>query len=186
MRRRLTGSPKVHPSSSEWRTVLYLSIDMPVAPNTPNPHKYTNGDVCTLPFSYTLSALPTLLRDSADSTMAKYYSIPQSTSLPYPTLPIRLPNFAMYLHAALSESRKAMNDSSSGTRRLAKMVDGFYPADPSSVEGLGPEMTAPIRVGGLFKRAFGRNQKNSTTNSARGGNADTYEFITPFRMDEWG
>ncbi len=161
---------------------------MPIVPNTLNPHKYTNGDVCTLPFSYTLSPLPTLLRDSADSAMAKYYSIPQSSSLPYPTLPIRLPNFAMYLHAALSESRRAMNDSSSGLRRLAKMVDGFYPADLSNAEGLGPETMAPdrIRVGGLFKRAFGRNQKNSTTNTARGGNADTFEFITPFRMDEWG
>ena len=92
----------------------------------------------------------------------------------------------MYLQSALEDSRRTINDSSSGLRRLAKMVDGFYPAEDHDL-GPGPEAVAPdrLRVGGLFKKAFGRGDKNAMKNG-RGGNADTYEFITPFRLDECG
>lgn len=178
---------KVHHSSTDWRTILYLTIDHPVPPAAPNAFKYNNGDVNTLPWSYTLSSLPALLRDGADSPLAKSYTVPLSPSTPYPSLPINLPNLAMYLHAALEDSRRAMNDSSSGLRKLAKMVDGYYPNDHDAIAVLGPEAGGErSRIGpGFIKKVFGKGGKK-TQDKGRGGNADTYEFITPFRLDGYG
>lgn len=164
--------------------VLYLTIDHPVPPNAPNAWKYTNGDVSTLPWSYTLSGLPTLLRDGADSEMATYYTIPATTRTPHPTLPITFPNMAMYLQSALEDSRRAMNDSSSGLRKLAKYVDTYYANDH---EVVGVEDETEVRRsfgGGLFKKVIKRGNKQSKGN--RGGNEEVYEFVTPFVPDEWG
>lgn len=153
-------------------------------PQTPNAFKYINGDVSTLPFSYTMTPLPTLLRDGSDSHLAKWYSVPATIATPYPILPITLPNYALYLQAVLRDSRRAMNDSSSGLRKLAKVVDMIYPPTSEHMEGLGPEASAPERhrMGNFFRRALGRGDRNS---GQRGGNDDSYEFITPFRIDEY-
>ncbi|KAA1466309.1 hypothetical protein DENSPDRAFT_790836 [Dentipellis sp. KUC8613] len=173
---------KVHHSSAEWRTILYLTIEYPVPPSHPNYHKYTNGDVSTLPYSYALSSLPATLRDGADSSMAKYYTIPQTSSTPLPSLPIDLPSMAMYLASALEDSRRALNDSSSGLRKLAKMVDQFYPDNNPSGElgGDSTERLATRRFLGRFVRRGNKSKDN------RGGNADRYELVTPFVPDEWG
>ncbi|KAH8118382.1 hypothetical protein DFH11DRAFT_1567050 [Phellopilus nigrolimitatus] len=122
---------------------------------------------------------------AGDSDLSKCFTIPATNSMPYPTLPMALPDFAMYLHAVLEDSRRAAHDTSGGLRRLAKMVDSFYPATNIDMEGLGPEAVGPDRrgVGGFFRRALGRTEKNNQ--GQRGGNADTYEFITPFRIDEY-
>ncbi|TDL29410.1 hypothetical protein BD410DRAFT_709722 [Rickenella mellea] len=176
---------RVHHSSMEWRCILYLSIEYPIPPNTPNQFKYTNGDVSTLPWSYTLLPLPELLCDGPDSHMAKYYNIPVTTTTPLPSVPINLPNLAMYLQSALDDSRRALNDSSSGLRKLAKMVDGFYPADqPISVLGADDFGDRSLLRRGV-KKVFGKANK-STNARGRGGNADTYELVTPFRLDDWG
>ncbi|EIN10301.1 hypothetical protein PUNSTDRAFT_99721 [Punctularia strigosozonata HHB-11173 SS5] len=164
---------KVHPASPDWRTILYLTIDHDVPPSTPNAWRFTNGDVGTLPFSYTLSTVPALLRDSPDAPLAKWYAVPATQRLPYPTLPIEFPDLALYLHAALQESRKAIHDSSSGMRRLARMVDDFYPKE-KEVDDLSPKKP-------FFRRLIGRGR-----NKEGGRNQDTYELVTPFIASEWG
>ncbi|KAF8897684.1 hypothetical protein BD779DRAFT_1432134 [Infundibulicybe gibba] len=171
---------KPHHGSLDWRAVLWFTVDHPVPLALPGATKFTNGDVNVLPWSYTLSALPTLLRDGGvDTAVSKIYSIPATDSMPYPALPITFPNLAMYLQAALEDSRRFANDSSSGMRKLARMVETCYPMDVSS------EPQERGSVGGLFKRVIGRGNKNAKK-SRGGGNADTYELVTPFVLDEWG
>ncbi|KAI6134985.1 hypothetical protein EV401DRAFT_1845067 [Pisolithus croceorrhizus] len=170
---------RVHHSSSDWRTVLYFTTDMPVAPSVHNSHKYTSGDVGVLPFSYTLSPLPTLLRDGAESSMAKYYVIPSTPTTPYPTLPINFPNLAMYLQAAVEDSRRAAIDGSGGMRKLAQFIDSCYPSDTDAAVFDGE---APKRgVGGMLKRVMGRSKGKGSR-----GNEEIYDLVTPFVADEWG
>ena len=173
---------QVHHSASDWRVVLYFTIDYPVATNAPHTWKYTNGDVSTLPWSYTLSTLPTLLRDGADSELSTYYSIPSTSSTPYPTLPINFPNLAMYLQAALEDSRKAIHDSSSGLRKLAKCVDGYY-ANYRDAENVDDAENG--RRSNFFKKVIARVPGNKQK-GGRGRNEEVYEFVTPFVPDEWG
>ncbi|THV08388.1 hypothetical protein K435DRAFT_814823 [Dendrothele bispora CBS 962.96] len=164
-----------HHTSPEWRTVVWFTIDHPVPTNKPVPRKYLNGDVDALPYSYTLGgSLPALLRDSADTAISKTYTIPSTENLPYPVLPISFPNLALYLTAALEEARRYMNDSSSGIRKLAKMIDTCYPGE-----------APPPSSSGRLRNLFGRGNKNNK-NKGRGGNEDTYELVTPFVPDEWG
>jgi hypothetical protein len=172
---------RTHHQSSDWKTVLWLTIDHPVPASLPGAFKFTNGDVNVLPFSYTLSNVPALLRDGAESHMSKAYTVPSTPNIPFPTLPLSFPNLAMYLQAVLDESRRCMNDSSSGIRKLAKMMDTCYPQSPQEGSLYPPE--APNGVGGLLKRVIGRGRNNKKT---RGTNEDTFEFITPFVPDEWG
>ncbi|TFK55893.1 hypothetical protein OE88DRAFT_1731528 [Heliocybe sulcata] len=170
---------RVHHRSTEWRTILYLTLDYPVPQTQAGGWKYVNGDVNTLPYSYTLSSLPALLRDGADSSMAKSYTIPLAPMTPFPTLPITLPNMALYLQSALDESRKAMSDSSSGMRKLAQLVDSCYPEEMTVYE----ESDMPERKGVKYRlrKVFGKKESRE-----RGGNEDVYELITPFVLDEQG
>lgn len=166
---------KVHRASPDWRTVIYLTIDYPPPPD----HRYTNGDVNVLPYSYNLSALPTLLSDGPESHVSKYYTIPATSRTPLPKLPITMPSMAMYLASALDDSRRALSDTSSGVRRLAKMVDQFYPNESAPAAG---EEEVRRRGGrALIGRLMGR-----TSKPQRGRNADVYDLVTPFVPDEWG
>jgi len=162
-------------TSSQWRTILYFTLDYP-SPRSGDARQNVN----TLPYSYSLSSIPTLLRDSSDTPVSKTFTIPASDAVPYPTLPITFPNLAMYLQAALEESRRYLNDSSSGNRKLAKMVQACYPSRTDDVLPDAPERSS---VGGLLKRVIGRNTNKSTRT---GGNEDTYELVTPFVPGEWG
>ncbi|KAF9006497.1 hypothetical protein BDQ17DRAFT_287530 [Cyathus striatus] len=172
---------KPHHTSSEWRTILWFTIDHPISPDMSNAYKYHGHSINSLPWSYTLSKTPDLLQDAADTALSKVYVIPATDAVPYPMLPITLPNLAIYLQAALDDSRKYVNDSSSGLRKLAKMVQMCYPTNNSDQI---PEPTERTGMGGLFKRVMGRNNKANKT--GRGGNEDTYELVTPFVPDEWG
>ncbi|KAF9268129.1 hypothetical protein L218DRAFT_854001 [Marasmius fiardii PR-910] len=167
-----------HHGSNDWRTVIWLTIDHPVPPG-PQTRKYTNNDVDMLPFSYTLSPIPPLLQNNADTPVSKVFTVPSTDNKPYPILPISFPNLALYLQAALEESRRYMSDSSSGFRKLTKMIQLCYPSfyEPDS-SGEGGS------VGKLFKK-FGRGNKNGRKGH-RGGNEETYELVTPFVADEWG
>ncbi|KAI9466915.1 hypothetical protein BJY52DRAFT_28669 [Lactarius psammicola] len=166
---------KVHRSSPDWRTVIYLTIDYPPPPDP----RFTNGDVNVLPYSYNLSALPTLLSDGPESHVSKYYTIPATSRTPLPKLPITMPSMAMYLASALDDSRRALSDTSSGVRRLAKMVDQFYPNESTPAGG---EEEVRRRGGrALIGRLMGR-----TSKPPRGRNADVYDLVTPFVPDEWG
>ncbi|KAJ7044501.1 hypothetical protein C8F04DRAFT_941351 [Mycena alexandri] len=173
---------RMHQSSSDWRALLWFTIDHPVPASLPGARKYTNNDVDVLPWSYTLSSIPALLRDSSDTLLSKCYTIPSSAAVPFPALPITFPNMAMYLQAALEESRKYVNDSSSGMRRLAKMVETCYPVESNGEEG------ERSRVGGLFKKVIGRAGVRKDKSKKKGGglNEDTYELVTPFVLDDWG
>ncbi|KAJ7178985.1 hypothetical protein C8R46DRAFT_1072091 [Mycena filopes] len=156
---------------SDWRALLWFTIDHPVPNSLPGARKYTNSDVDVLPWSYTLSSLPALLRDSSDTLFA---------AVPFPALPITFPNMAMYLQAALEESRKYVNDSSSGMRKLAKMVETCYPVESNGADG------ERSRVGGLFKKVIGRAGVRKDKSKKGGLNEDTYELVTPFVLDDWG
>ncbi|KAH9853599.1 hypothetical protein C2E23DRAFT_728625 [Lenzites betulinus] len=168
---------KVHQSSSDWDTVLYMSIDHPVPPNAPTGWKYRNGDTNSLPWSYTLSQVPPFLRDGADAPLSKFYTIPCTNDMPYPTLPISFPNLATYLASALENSRDAMHDSSSSVRRLAKCIDQFYPNDRVGLDD------APERAG---MRQRLKNLVGIGSKPQRDRNAEMYELVTPFVPDEYG
>ncbi|KII95253.1 hypothetical protein PLICRDRAFT_98028 [Plicaturopsis crispa FD-325 SS-3] len=181
---------KVHHASAEWRTLIWLTIDVPPHPGKDVTYtvsgevlqrKYNAGDVSSLPYSYTLSTVPALLRDNPESALSKYYVIPSTTQLPYPTLPITFPDYAVYLQAALRESRKALHDSTSGMRRLARMVETCYPSEAESPDD--DDEGKRRKMGVLFKRVIGRGNRPSRE---RFGNEDTYEMVTPFVINEWG
>ena len=165
---------QVHHASTEWRTVIYLTIDYPPPPD----YRHTNVDVNVLPYSYNLSALPALLSGGPESQVSKYYTIPATPKTPFPKLPITMPSMAMYLASALEDSRRALGDASSGLRRLAKMVDQFYPDEPGPIV-IDEEGRRRGRT--LIGRLMGR-----TLKPQRGRNADVYELVTPFVPDEWG
>jgi hypothetical protein len=93
-----------------------------------------------------------------------------------------MPSMAMYLASALEDSRRALGDTSSGHRRLAKMVDQFYPNERGSVEAEAGDEEVRRRGGrALIGRLIGR-----TSRPVRGRNADVYDLVTPFVPDEWG
>ncbi|KAF8195717.1 hypothetical protein K438DRAFT_1906380 [Mycena galopus ATCC 62051] len=173
---------RTHHTSPDWRAVLWFTIDHPVPPHMPNARKYINGDPDVLPWSYALSSLPALLRDGSDTPLSKFFTIPASAAVPFPSLPISFPNMMAYLQAALDESRKYMNDSSSGMRKLAKMVEMCYPqtVEPGEDEDKGRS------VGGLIKKVIGRGGRKDRTKKDKRGNDDTYELVTPFVLDDWG
>jgi hypothetical protein len=170
-------SAQVHQASTDWRTVIYLTIDYPPPPE----HRHTNADVNVLPYSYNLSSLPALLSNGPESPVSKYYTIPATAKTPLPKLPIKMDSMANYLASALDDSRRAPSDASSGLRRLAKMVDQFYPEEHGStaIDEDGR------RKGGraLIGRLMGRSVK---AQRGRGLNADVYDLVTPFVPDEWG
>ncbi|KAG6821578.1 hypothetical protein H0H93_000087 [Arthromyces matolae] len=159
---------KPHQNSPGWRTVFYFTIDYP-SPLSQTRHRSVND----LPYSYTLTSIPTLLRDAAETPISKIYTIPATGMVPYPTLPITFPELALYLQAALDESRRYINDSHSDFRKLAKMMTTCYPDEDVYAES--------SERRGLFKRVMGR-----STKPTRGGNEDTYQLVTPFVPDEWG
>ncbi|PIL37047.1 hypothetical protein GSI_00739 [Ganoderma sinense ZZ0214-1] len=167
---------KVHHASTDWHTVLYMTIDHPVPANAPSAFKYRSHDTNTLPFSYTLSQLPAFLRDGSDAALSKFYTIPVSSEAPLPALPISFPNLATYLASALEHSRSAMHDSSSGVRRLAKLIDHFYPNDRVALDDAPERMGMRRRLKNLV--GMGRPQRDR--------NAEMYELVTPFVPDEHG
>ena len=174
----ISTSQQPHQSSIDWRIVVWFTIDHPVPPLVPNARKYTNGDVDVLPWSYSLSSLPAPLRDGPDTPVSKTYTVPAIDGIPYPPLPITFPNLAMYLNAVLETSRRYMNDSSSGVRKLAKIMDMCYPTAPDPTEPSSSERG----VGRLLKKVVGRNNRNRR--STRGNDA-TYELVTPFVVDQY-
>lgn len=169
---------KPHHMSHEWRTILWFTIDHPVPPNIPNASKYSCTNVNNLPFSYTLSSVPAMLRDASDTVLSKTYTIPASASVPYPSLPITFPNLALYLQAALDDSRQ--QNESNPLRKLAKMVQTCYPNDLTPQGTEEPENSRG--VSGLFKKVMGRGGKKGKRG---GGNEDTYDLVTPFVPDEY-
>nr|GAT59959.1 predicted protein [Mycena chlorophos] len=183
---------RLHAATNDWRTILWFTIDHPVPPSMPNSRKYTSGDVEVLPWSYTLSSLPALLRDSSDTLLSKCYIIPSTTSVPFPSLPISFPNMALYLQAALEESRRT-SDSSTGLRKLARMVDACYPRELAGAAGelTGGEELINGKAGKmrrLLKSPFRGARSRVKGNKGAGGggaNEDMYDLVTPFVLDEW-
>ncbi|KAF9482517.1 hypothetical protein BDN70DRAFT_801413 [Pholiota conissans] len=169
---------------NDWRTILWFTIDHLVPPSVPGASRYTSGNPNLLPWSYTLSPVPLLLRDATDTHISKTYTIPASDSVPLPTLPITFPNLALYLQAALDASRQHSGDSSSGLGKLGKTVQMCYPNVGQT--GLSefdiPERTS---VSHLFKRVIGRSNKDKKKGKTS-NNEETYQLVTPFVPDEWG
>ncbi len=150
-----------------------MTIDLPI----PSDHRYkqrNTSDPALLPYSYTLSPTPNFLRESADGPISKWYTIPSSENMPYPTLPITFPDLATYLMSALENSQRAINDRSSGLYRLAKSIGNFYPNQTD-----GEEDEEQRR--GLLGRFFGRSNKPN-----RHSNDERSNLVTPFFADDFG
>ena len=99
-------------------TILWFSIDQPVPPNTPDGAKYDSFNPDILPWSYTQLPESEFLPVSTRPR----YTIPATDKLPYPTLPITFPDLALYLQAALEES-KHIHDT--GVKTLEALVRFF-------------------------------------------------------------
>ena len=90
-----------------------------------------------------------------------------------------MPDMAMYLAEALEDSRRARGDSSNSHRRLAKMINQFYP----NKQGQAAAEEEPRGRGRAFiGRLMGRPSKPP---GGGGHNADMYDVVTPF-VSEWG
>lgn len=123
-----------------------------------------------------------LLRDASDTQISKSFTIPGSETVPLPNLPITFPNLALYLQAALDDSRRYSNDPFS-LGKLGKMVQTCYPSvEQDHLEFDGPGKST---VGHLFKKVMGRGNKDKKKAKAT-NNEETYQLVTPFVPDEWG
>jgi hypothetical protein len=167
---------KVDYSQSDWRVVIYLTLDHALPPSARGVHKYTNGDTTTLPYSYTLCKPPVRMQNGDTS---QFFTVPQTATSPLPTLPLGISNLALYLQSVLEDSRRVMNDVSGGSRRLAKMVETYYPGE---MRATAPEEEGS-REGSTMKRLFGGWRKPK--DRGRGANEETYDLVTPFRLDDY-
>ncbi|KAF5322290.1 hypothetical protein D9619_000503 [Psilocybe cf. subviscida] len=175
---------KPNAQAREWRTILWFSIDHSVPPNAPGAGRYLSGNTNLLPWSYTQSPVPMLLRSNADTNISKTYTIPATDKVPLPTLPITFPNLALYLQAALDNSRRYPNDTTSGLGKLGKLVQLYYPniVEQNQLEFGDSEDRSSMRD--VFKRVIGRAKKDNKGKSTN--NEETYQLVTPFVPDEWG
>jgi hypothetical protein len=121
-----------------------------------------------------------MLKDASDTLLSKTYTIPATPSVPFPSLPITFPNLALYLQAALDDSRR--QSESNPHHKLAKMVEICYANDnvPNGID----EPDKPTGVSGLFKKVIGKGSKKGRKNG--GGNEETFDRVTPFIPGEWG
>ncbi|KAF8507471.1 hypothetical protein BU17DRAFT_57392 [Hysterangium stoloniferum] len=166
-------------TTNAWRTIIYLTLDEPVPPNTPSAWRFTNGDTSVLPYSYTKGE--ELRHITAVNVNSQLYVIPLSATSPFPILPITFPNIALYLQCAMRDSRarRVQNDPSSGMRRLAKIVMACY---PDEITQEAEEKKSSRSVGNLLKRVVGR---GGAERQESHGNEDVYDIITPFRLDQY-
>lgn len=154
-----------------------MTIDVP--PPAEYRYKARNStDPALLPYSYTLSVTPTLLRENPDGINSKWYSIPATSQTPFPTLPISFPDLATYLMNALEDSKNAMHDRSSGMNKLAKTVDALYPNQSNKDDDEEEERAGFTE---RFGRFFGRGNRSS-----RPANDERSALVTPFYADSFG
>lgn len=90
---------------------------------------------------------------------------------------------ASYLAEALEDSRRARGDSIVGHRRLAKLINQFYPNQRGRVVADEEEEGPRGRGRALIGRLMGR---PSRPPQGGGHNADMYDVVTPFVVSEWG
>lgn len=167
---------QVHSASNEWITGVYMSIDVPVPVGAPNAVRFRSGDSTVVPWSYTISAAPAVMRDGADGPLSKFYTIPSVPGNLYPTLPTTFPDLAMYLASALELSRNGAPEGYPGLRRLSKLVDSLYPEEHVDME-------ADEKVGMRQKL---KNFVGLGSKPQRSRNAEMYELVTPFVPDDYG
>jgi len=127
-----------------------------------------------------------LLRDAADTTISRTYTIPASDVVPLPTLPITFPNLALYLQAALVASRRHSSDGSGGVGKLGKMVQMCYPNTQEATAEDDSYIPERSGMSHLFKRVMGRGNKDKKKSKGSSSNEETYQLVTPFVPDEWG
>ncbi|TFK75761.1 hypothetical protein BDN72DRAFT_756531 [Pluteus cervinus] len=163
-----------HHAFPEWRTIVWFTLDYP-EPQTKWAPRHP-----TLPYSYSLSTIPTLLRD-VESEMSKVFTVPE-TNMPFPKLPISFPDLALYLQATLDESRRQSNDSYNG--KLAKMVATCFPVQPSDTSSTDP-LGSSSRMSRMIKWPWGKGKPGKKGTSS---NEETYYLVTPFVAGEheWG
>ena len=107
--------------------------------------------------------------------MSKYYTIPATQNVPYPTLPVTFPDMASYLASAVEDSRMMMCDGSNNMKRLARTLDMLYPAGVElDVEDDEPGKPADGALN-TFSNAFGREWRVQRRNDD-----DYAELVTPF------
>lgn len=153
-----------------------MSIDVPVPVNSPNAVRFRSYDSTVVPWSYTISAAPAVMRDGADGPLSKFYTIPSVPGNLYPTLPTNFPDLAMYLASALELSRNGAPEGYPGLRRLSKLVDTLYPEEHVDMEADGK-----VGMRQKLKNFVGLGSKPQ-----RRRNEETYELVTPFVPDDYG
>ncbi|KIJ49337.1 hypothetical protein M422DRAFT_27697 [Sphaerobolus stellatus SS14] len=176
-------------TANVWRTIVHLSLDAPLPPNTPHASSYSNGDTTVLPYSYSIAQIQHQ-HIAAYPGYSEIYVIPLSPTSPFPILPITLSNLALYLHSALrdSRSRKVQNDPLNGMRRLAKLIGNFYPDEVPTTQSnasQAEEKKVSKGVGGLFKRVIGGRGKFKGAEADEELNEETSTMIMPFRIDQY-
>ena len=94
---------------------------------------------------------------------------------PLPPLPRELPDVSTYLQSLVVKSRQMAD--TTGLRRLSKLIDKFYPNDVNGV------VEAPARRG-IFSRVIpGRKGARRSTRAGGDLNDESYDLVTPFRLD---
>ncbi|EJD36060.1 hypothetical protein AURDEDRAFT_117180 [Auricularia subglabra TFB-10046 SS5] len=161
---------KVPLAESQWRTVLYLSLDNRVPPNTHQAWRFTNNDTTRLPYSFPVPQQGASAPSLVNTPEAPLYVFPA----PHAELPLSMPGVARFLTEKMAEARAETSNKSS-TRRLAKIVDACYP-EPREKREPGDRRAA------LLGRLFGRGGARKSGPE----NDQTYDLVTPFRMDDWG
>lgn len=154
-----------------------MSIDVPVPVNAPNAVRFRSGDSTVVPWSYTISAAPAVMRDGAEGPLSKFYTIPSVPGNLYPTLPTTFPDLATYLASAFELSRNGAPEGYPGLRRLSKLVGSLYPEEDFDM------MEADEKVGMRQKL---KNFVGFGSKPQRSRNAEMYELVTPFVPDDYG
>lgn len=95
---------------------------------------------------------------------------------PLPPLPRNLPEMAMYFQGILDTPRKSSDPM--GVRRLSKLVEKYYPASNGADADSGERSS---RISGMFSKVM--NRKGDRRRGGAGANADSYDLVTPFRLD---
>jgi hypothetical protein len=160
----------------EFATILWLEIAVPQSRAEMASMPRTNGDTTRRGWR---TALPESVQHRPQLGSHMY-----TCQTPLPVLPRLLPDLASYLQMLLRESRRASD--SSGLRRLSKIVDSIYKKDAGDEE-IGGQ--APIvagapgssrRITGMLSRVIPRQKRK---NAGSGANEETYDLVTPFRLD---
>lgn len=175
----------------DYRIVLYFALQS----ITPPPQDFPSHDTSVPPYMF---PAPDHGRPLANHPEAQVYTIPTK---PLPVLPMKLPNLAPYLTAALEESQR-LHDSRSRLAKLVNSVNSAVNSQSSVVQymisgftGGSSRLDAEVQMGPpkavetssgqkktFMSRIFGGKGSGS---KGKGLNNDMYDIVTPFNAGDY-